>query len=189
MAEEYIFFKVVMLGDSNVGKSTLLSRFTTDEFETESKSTIGIEWLTRYGNIDNKNIKVQFWDTNGRERPLAKHYYNDATVALIVYDITNHTSYKNVEGWLKELREQTTDPNILTVIVGNKSDRGHLRAVSEEEVMSFAVKENVCYGEISTLNENQVREIFMNSIIEAVRRKGHYGIISLNNCIKVNRSG
>ncbi|EOA18725.1 hypothetical protein CARUB_v10007304mg, partial [Capsella rubella] len=171
---EYIFFKVVMLGDSNVGKTNLISSFTKDEFEVESKSTIGIDWLTRYGSINDKNMKVQFWDTNGRERPLANHYYKEATVALIVYDITFYTSFKNVEGWLKELREHTNDPNMVIALVGNKCDLGHLRAVSEEELESLAVKESVCFQEISTLNETQVREVFQLSIMEAARRKGLY---------------
>ena len=106
--DEYDYlFKVVLIGDSGVGKSNLLSRFTRNEFNLESKSTIGVEFATRSIQVDNKTIKAQIWDTAGQERyrAITSAYYRGAVGALLVYDIAKHLTYENVERWLKELRD------------------------------------------------------------------------------------
>uniref|UniRef100_A0A8C7CK90 Ras-related protein Rab-25 n=1 Tax=Oncorhynchus kisutch TaxID=8019 RepID=A0A8C7CK90_ONCKI len=129
--DEYDYlFKVVLIGDSGVGKSNLLSRFTRNEFNLESKSTIGVEFATRSIQVDGKTIKAQIWDTAGQERyrAITSAYYRGAVGALLVYDIAKHLTYENVERWLKELRDHA-DNNIVIMLVGNKSDLRHLRAV------------------------------------------------------------
>ena len=128
-------FKVVLIGDSGVGKSNLLSRFTRNEFNLDSKSTIGVEFATRSIQVDNKTIKAQIWDTAGQERyrAITSAYYRGAVGALLVYDISKHQTYENVTRWLKELRDHA-DTNIVIMLVGNKSDLRHLRAVPTEEV-------------------------------------------------------
>ncbi|KAF8661457.1 hypothetical protein AX16_001330, partial [Volvariella volvacea WC 439] len=134
-------FKVVLIGDSGVGKSplTVLSRFTRNEFNLESKSTIGVEFATRSINVDGKVVKAQIWDTAGQERyrAITSAYYRGAVGALLVYDITKHASYVNVNRWLKELRDHA-DSNIVIMLVGNKSDLKHLRAVPTDEAKAFA---------------------------------------------------
>uniref|UniRef100_A0A8C2P4H0 Ras-related protein Rab-25 n=1 Tax=Capra hircus TaxID=9925 RepID=A0A8C2P4H0_CAPHI len=123
--DEYDYlFKVVLIGDSGVGKSNLLSRFTRNEFNLESKSTIGVEFATRSIQVDGKTIKAQIWDTAGQERyrAITSAYYRGAVGALLVYDIAKHLTYENVERWLKELRDHA-DSNIVIMLVGNKSDR------------------------------------------------------------------
>merc|ERR1712032_1781372 len=107
-------FKVVLIGDTGVGKSNLLSRFTRNEFSLESKSTIGVEFATRSIQVDGKTIKAQIWDTAGQERyrAITSAYYRGAVGALLVYDITKHMTYENVERWLKELRDHA-DSNIV----------------------------------------------------------------------------
>uniref|UniRef100_A0A4W3K1J5 RAB11a, member RAS oncogene family n=1 Tax=Callorhinchus milii TaxID=7868 RepID=A0A4W3K1J5_CALMI len=114
---------VVLIGDSGVGKSNLLSRFTRNEFNLESKSTIGVEFATRSIQVDGKTIKAQIWDTAGQERyrAITSAYYRGAVGALLVYDIAKHLTYENVERWLKELRDHA-DSNIVIMLVGNKSD-------------------------------------------------------------------
>jgi len=105
--DEYDFlFKIVLIGDSGVGKSNLLSRFTRNEFNLESKSTIGVEFATKSITTENKTIKAQIWDTAGQERyrAITSAYYRGAVGALLVYDIAKRTSYDNVSRWLKELR-------------------------------------------------------------------------------------
>ncbi|KAK8476415.1 hypothetical protein V6N11_068368 [Hibiscus sabdariffa] len=99
-------FKVVLIGDSGVGKSNLLSRFTKNEFSLESKSTIGVEFATRSIRVDDKVVKAQIWDTAGQERyrAITSAYYRGAVGALLVYDVTRHVTFENVERWLKELR-------------------------------------------------------------------------------------
>ena len=152
---------VVLIGDSGVGKSNLLSRFTRNEFNLESKSTIGVEFATRSIQVDSKTVKAQIWDTGSflscllhplvppyhpltispagqeRYRAITSAYYRGAVGALLVYDIAKHLTYENVERWLKELRDHA-DSNIVIMLVGNKSDLRHLRAVPTEEAKSFA---------------------------------------------------
>jgi len=132
---------VVLIGDSGVGKSNLLSRFTRNEFNLDSKSTIGVEFATRSIQVDAKTIKAQIWDTAGQERyrAITSAYYRGAVGALLVYDISKHQTYDNVTRWLKELRDHA-DSNIVIMLVGNKSDLRHLRAVPTEEAKQFASK-------------------------------------------------
>jgi Ras-related protein Rab-11A len=130
---------VVLIGDSGVGKSNLLSRFTRNEFNLDSKSTIGVEFATRSIQVDTKTIKAQIWDTAGQERyrAITSAYYRGAVGALLVYDISKHQTYDNVTRWLKELRDHA-DSNIVIMLVGNKSDLRHLRAVPTDEAKQFA---------------------------------------------------
>lgn len=130
---------VVLIGDSGVGKSNLLSRFTRNEFNLDSKSTIGVEFATRSIQVDAKTIKAQIWDTAGQERyrAITSAYYRGAVGALLVYDISKHQTYENVQRWLKELRDHA-DANIVIMLVGNKSDLRHLRAVPTEDAKQFA---------------------------------------------------
>jgi small GTP-binding protein len=134
-----LFSSVVLIGDSGVGKSNLLSRFTRNEFNLDSKSTIGVEFATRSIQVDAKTIKAQIWDTAGQERyrAITSAYYRGAVGALLVYDISKHQTYENVTRWLKELRDHA-DSNIVIMLVGNKSDLRHLRAVPTEEAKQFA---------------------------------------------------
>ncbi len=130
---------VVLIGDSGVGKSNLLGRFTRNEFNLDSKSTIGVEFGPRSIQVDSKTIKAQIWDTAGQERyrAITSAYYRGAVGALLVYDISKHQTYENVTRWLKELRDHA-DANIVIMLVGNKSDLRHLRAVPTEEAKAFA---------------------------------------------------
>ncbi|CAN7006824.1 unnamed protein product, partial [Brassica rapa subsp. trilocularis] len=111
-------FKVVLTGDSGVGKSNLLSRFTKNDFSHDSRSTIGVEFATRSIQVDDKIVKAQIWDTAGQERyrAITSAYYRGAVGALLVYDVTRHVTFENVERWLKELRNHT-DANIVIMLV------------------------------------------------------------------------
>ncbi|WEW56369.1 Rab GTPase ypt31 [Emydomyces testavorans] len=162
--DEYDFlFKVVLIGDSGVGKSNLLSRFTRNEFNLDSKSTIGVEFATRSIQVDSKTIKSQIWDTAGQERyrAITSAYYRGAVGALLVYDISKHQTYENVTRWLKELREHA-DSNIVIMLVGNKSDLRHLRAVPTEEAKQFASDNNLSFIETSALDASNVELAFQN---------------------------
>lgn len=129
----------MLIGDSGVGKSNLLSRFTRNEFNLDMKSTIGVEFATRSIQVDSKTIKAQIWDTAGQERyrAITSAYYRGAVGALLAYDISKHQTYENVNRWLSELREHA-DSNIVVMLVGNKSDLRHLRAVPTDEAKEFA---------------------------------------------------
>lgn len=153
---EYLY-KIVLIGDSGVGKSNLLSRFTRDEFNLELRSTIGVEFATRTLEIDGKRVKAQIWDTAGQERyrAITSAYYRGAVGALIVYDISKSESYESISRWLKELKEHA-DLNIIIELVGNKLDLDHLRAIPTDEAKNFANENGLLFTETSALSADNV---------------------------------
>jgi len=160
--EDYDYlFKVVLIGDSGVGKSNILARFTRDEFNLESKSTIGVEFATKSVPTDGKVIKAQIWDTAGQERyrAITSAYYRGAVGALLVYDLSKRQTYENVERWLKELRDHA-DEHIVVMLVGNKADLRHLRTVQTEEAVAFAEKHQLASIETSALESTNVEQAF-----------------------------
>ncbi|KAG8385492.1 hypothetical protein BUALT_Bualt03G0051000 [Buddleja alternifolia] len=207
--EDYDYlFKVVLIGDSGVGKSNLLSRFTRNEFSQESKSTIGVEFATRSIQVDDKIVKAQIWDTAGQESSvkiipkfvlaLCKNDHNRSTLSekiwysfkikvssnnkcllqrsgwsFTCYDVTRNVTFENVERWLKELRGHT-DSNIVIILVGNKADLRHLRAVPMEKAKAFAERENTFFMETSALEALNVENAFtevLTQIYNVVSRK------------------
>jgi small GTP-binding protein len=150
-----------------VGKSNLLSRFTRNEFSLETKTTIGVEFATRSIQCENKVTKAQIWDTAGQERyrAITSAYYRGAVGALLVYAINNRVSFKNVERWLAELRENA-DRNIVIMLVGNKSDLKHLREVPTEEAKEFAQKNGLSFMETSALDASNVEAAFQSIITQ-----------------------
>ncbi|CAD5312225.1 unnamed protein product [Arabidopsis thaliana] len=180
--EEYDYlFKVVLIGDSGVGKSNLLSRFTRNEFCLESKSTIGVEFATLSSfltglfvefscEVEGRTVKAQIWDTAGQERyrAITSAYYRGALGALLVYDVTKPTTFENVSRWLKELRDHA-DSNIVIMLIGNKTDLKHLRAVATEDAQSYAEKEGLSFIETSALEALNVEKAFQTILSEVYR--------------------
>ncbi|XP_010442212.1 PREDICTED: ras-related protein RABA4c-like [Camelina sativa] len=166
---DYVF-KVVLIGDSAVGKSQLLARFSRNEFSIESKATIGVEFQTRTLEIDHKTIKAQIWDTAGQERyrAVTSAYYRGAVGAMLVYDITKRQSFDHVARWLEELRGHA-DKNIAIMLIGNKTDLGSLRAVPTEDAKEFAQRENLFFMETSALDSNNVEPSFLTVLTEIYR--------------------
>ncbi|NP_001313159.1 ras-related protein Rab11A [Nicotiana tabacum] len=154
-------FKMVLIGDSGVGKSNILSRFTRNEFCLESKSTIGVEFATRTLQVEGKTVKAQIWDTAGQERyrAITSAYYRGAVGALLFYDITKRQTFDNVQRWLRELRDHR-DSNIVIILAGNKSDLKHLRAVSEQDDQALVKKEGLSFLETSALEALNVDKAF-----------------------------
>ncbi|KAJ7234007.1 hypothetical protein O6H91_17G034400 [Diphasiastrum complanatum] len=166
---DYVF-KIVLIGDSTVGKSQLLSRFSRNEFSLESKSTIGVEFQTRTIVVDHKTVKAQIWDTAGQERyrAITSAYYRGAVGAMVVYDITKQQTFEHVPRWLEELRSHA-DNNIVIMLVGNKADLGSLRAVSVEDAKEFAEKEGLFFIETSALESTNVESAFYTVLSEIYR--------------------
>lgn len=165
----------MLIGDSGVGKSNLLSRFTTDEFNVNSKSTIGVEFATRTIEVEGKKVKAQIWDTAGQERyrAITSAYYRGAVGALIVYDISKSSSYENCNHWLTELRENA-DENVAVGLIGNKSDLAHLRAVPTDEAKNYAQENQMLFTETSALNAENV-DLAFRELITAI-----YQMVSKN---------
>lgn len=166
---DYVF-KVVLIGDSAVGKSQLLARFARNEFSLDSKATIGVEFQTRTLNIDHKTIKAQIWDTAGQERyrAVTSAYYRGAVGAMLVYDMTKRQSFDHVARWLEELRGHA-DKNIVIMLIGNKSDLSTLRAVPTEDAKEFAQRENLFFLETSALESINVESAFLTVLTEIYR--------------------
>ena len=160
VAHDFLF-KIVLSGDSGVGKSNILSRFTRNEFSIETKSTIGVEFATKAVTIESKVIKAQIWDTAGQERyrAITNAYYRGAVGALLVYDISRKSTFENVARWLKELRDHA-DQHIVIMLVGNKKDLRNSRQVQVDEGKAFAEKHSLFFIETSALAGHKIDEAF-----------------------------
>ncbi|KAG6483772.1 ras-related protein RABA5d-like [Zingiber officinale] len=172
--EEYLF-KVVIIGDSAVGKSNLLSRYARNEFNLHSKATIGVEFQTQSMDIDGKEVKAQIWDTAGQERfrAVTSAYYRGAFGTLLVYDISRRSSFDSIARWLDELNTHS-DTTIMRMLVGNKCDLETLREVSIEEGKALAEAEGLFFIETSALDSTNVKtafEIVIKEIYNNVSRK------------------
>jgi len=170
MVKSDYYFKVVLVGDSGTGKSNLLSRFTKDNFEVDSKSTVGVEFGTRQISHDGKTIEAHVWDTAGQEqyKAITAAYYRGAVGALLVYDITRRDSFENCERWLRELRTNA-DAAIVAMLVGNKCDLKHMQAVDVEDAKDFAEDNNLAFIETSAFEGTNVDLAFETILIEIYR--------------------
>ncbi|XP_058086273.1 ras-related protein RABA3-like [Magnolia sinica] len=182
---DYVF-KIVVIGDSAVGKTQLLGRFTKDEFCFDSKSTIGVEFQTRTLTIKNKVIKAQIWDTAGQERyrAVTSAYYRGALGAMLVYDITKRQSFDHVARWVDELRAHA-DNSIVIMLIGNKADLTDLRVVPTEDAVEFAEEQELFFSETSALNGENVEKAFFRLLEEI------HGVISKKamECVEVKKDG
>ena len=153
-------YKVVFLGETSVGKSSIVSRFTRDEFFEFRERTIGAAFQCKTINLENDCIvKMEFWDTAGQERyrSLAPMYYRAAKAAFIVYDITNKGSLDNAKSWIKEVTMKG-EPDSVIVLLGNKMDIIN-RQIECEEVASFAKANNVIFSEVSAKTGENINNI------------------------------
>ena len=161
-SDDYDFlFKIILLGDSGVGKSNLLSRFVRNEFDPNTKVTIGVEFATKTIETEGRVVKAQIWDTAGQERfrAMTAAYYRGALGALLVYDVTRRETFEGASKWLAELREHA-DSRVVVMLVGNKSDLRGLRRVDKEEAAAFAARHDISFIETSALDMSGVEVAF-----------------------------
>ena len=142
--------KIVVVGDSGVGKTCMLIRFVRDIFDEESQPTLGVEFLTKIVQTEQHRIQLQLWDTAGQElfRSVTRGYYRGSAGALLVFDLTNRDSFDNIERWLRDIRDVARS-DVVTLLIGNKSDLSERRQVSYEEAESFAKAHAMQYFETS----------------------------------------
>lgn len=154
-------FKLVLLGESAVGKSSLVLRFVKGQFHDYQESTIGAAFLTQTICLDDTTIKFEIWDTAGQERyhSLAPMYYRGAQAAIVVYDLTNKDSFIRAKAWVKELHRQA-NPNIVIALAGNKTDLSAKRAVETAEADNYATENGLLFMETSAKTAMNVSEIF-----------------------------
>ena len=149
--EEYsLIFKIILIGDSGVGKTNILSRYVNNSFSDSTKSTVGVELGCNIEDINNTKIKIQIWDTAGQERykSITKTYYKGSKGALIIYDISRKESFTNVDKWIGDLKEYGEE-NVCILLIGNKSDLDNIRQVSTDEVTKKAAQYNIGFCETS----------------------------------------
>ena len=158
--EDYLF-KIIVLGDCAVGKSNILSKYSKNIFNKSSKSTIGVELITKFFRYENKIIKVNIWDTAGQERytSMITTYYKGAKGALLVYDITRKITFDNIDNWLKELISINSN-KISICLIGNKNDLSLLRQVSQKDAQIKANKYGIKFYETSALDSSNIKNAF-----------------------------
>eukprot|EP01064_Diplonema_japonicum_P028966 TRINITY_DN4576_c0_g1_i1.p1 TRINITY_DN4576_c0_g1~~TRINITY_DN4576_c0_g1_i1.p1 ORF type:complete len:221 (+),score=48.25 TRINITY_DN4576_c0_g1_i1:64-663(+) len=156
-------FKLVLLGESAVGKSSIVLRFVRQDFLEHQEATIGAAFLTQVVNLgDQQSIKFEIWDTAGQERykSLAPMYYRGAAAAVIVYDITDMNSFVRAKNWVQELQRQG-DTSVVIALAGNKSDLADQRVVETSEAQAYADEKNLIFLECSAKANHNVNEMFL----------------------------
>jgi len=162
MAKTYDYlFKLLLIGDSGVGKTCVLFRFSEDAFNATFISTIGIDFKIRTIDLDGKKIKLQIWDTAGQERfrTITTAYYRGAMGIMLVYDITNEKSFDNIKNWIRNIEEHAAQ-DVEKMILGNKCDMNDRREVTRERGEELAIEYGIKFMETSAKASINVEEAF-----------------------------
>ena len=170
--DQYDFiFKLVLIGDSGVGKTNILSRYLTNQFSASTQPTVGVEFGSKIIKKGEKLIKLQIWDTAGQERykSITSAYYKGAKGAFVVYDISRKSTFDNVDKWINELKNNGSE-DVFILLVGNKSDLNDQREISEEEVKKKAEVYNIAFCETSALEGKNI-EFAFESLIDKITEK------------------
>lgn len=189
-------FKIILLGDANVGKTTFTSLLVTDNLPTDYHSTIGVEFLSSIIELmDSTNVKLMLWDTAGQERyrALTRIYYKNVIGVFLFFDLTNRKSFLNLRYWYDQIKGEIENSNGVIYIIGNKLDLVNERQVSNEDVLNFLdeldSKNTVKYKEISVIRDkNDVKniyyeiseEIYLKIKENKIDTKNNEGVINLN---------
>jgi len=170
-AQSPFLIKLLLIGDSGVGKSCLLLRFSEDSFAPSFITTIGIDYKIRTIELDEKKIKLQIWDTAGQERfrTITTAYYRSAMGVLLVYDVTDDKSFANIKNWIRNI-EQHASENINKVLVGNKCDLADKRLIDTARGKSLADEFKIPFFETSAKNSINVEESFI-SLARDVKKR------------------
>jgi len=166
--------KILIIGESGVGKSSLLLRFTDDQFDPELAATIGVDFKVKVITIDGNKVKLAIWDTAGQERfrTLTPSYYRGGQGAILVYDVTSRESFQKIEDWLNELETYATNHDIKKILVGNKCDKEGERMVSREEGQKCARKYQMMFIESSAKTKEGVQTAFEELVEKIIQTPG-----------------
>ena len=166
ISQDYDYlFKVLLLGDSDVGKSSLILRYTEETFNSKLVNSIGVDFKMKKREIEGKVIKVQIWDTAGHERfrSITYSYYRGANAIIIVFDLSDKKSFISITEWLKQIEKHAKE-NVFKFLVGNKSDLVEQRKVSYDEAKQYADEHELPYIETSAKEGININELFDSSI-------------------------
>lgn len=158
---QYIF-KIILIGNSGVGKSCILKRFIKQSFEESHKCTIGVDFLMKTININGQTVKLQLWDTAGTEkyRSMSSSYYRGTHVAFVVFDITSPPSFEALPNWFENFYKHSTEGQRNVILIGNKKDLASQRQISQEEAETFAQNNNMMYFETSAKDGENIEHVF-----------------------------
>lgn len=190
MNPEYDYlFKLLLIGDSGVGKSCLLLRFADDTYTESYISTIGVDFKIRTIELDGKTIKLQIWDTAGQERfrTITSSYYRGAHGIIVVYDVTDQESFNNVKQWFQEIERYACE-GVNKLLVGNKSDLTLKKVVDYASAKEFADQLGVPFLETSAKNATNVENVFMTMVAEIKNRMGPMSTSDLSTGSKIHPS-
>jgi Ras-related protein Rab-18 len=165
--------KILIIGESGVGKSSLLLRFTEDTFDPEQTATIGVDFKVKTINVDGNRAKLAIWDTAGQERfrTLTPSYYRGAQGCILVYDVSSKQSFAKLDNWLSELETYSTKHEIVKMLVGNKIDKER-REVSRDEGLRFARKYHMLFIEASAKTKEGVQCAFEELVEKILQTPG-----------------
>lgn len=165
--------KILIIGESGVGKSSLLLRFTDDTFDPEQAATIGVDFKVKTLQVDGNKAKLAIWDTAGQERfrTLTPSYYRGAQGVILVYDVSSKQSFTKLDAWLNELETFATKHDMVKMLVGNKIDKER-RDVSKEEGLKFARKHHMLFIEASAKTKEGVQCAFEELVEKIIQTPG-----------------
>jgi small GTP-binding protein len=157
---QYIF-KLILIGNSGVGKSSIIQRYMKNTFEESYKCTIGVDFLMKTLNLNGKTVKLQLWDTAGQEKykSMVASYYRGANVALVVFDITSHASFDSLPVWIENYYKNGPEEKNI-ILIGNKKDMEESRQVTRQEAEIFSETNNMMYFETSAKEGDNIEYIF-----------------------------
>eukprot|EP00002_Diphylleia_rotans_P026091 TRINITY_DN5187_c0_g2_i1.p1 TRINITY_DN5187_c0_g2~~TRINITY_DN5187_c0_g2_i1.p1 ORF type:complete len:208 (+),score=50.76 TRINITY_DN5187_c0_g2_i1:59-682(+) len=155
-------FKILLIGDSGVGKSSIMTRYCTGVFDEDVSATIGVDFKVKILQIGEARVKLTIWDTAGQERfrTLTSSYYRGAHGVILVYDVTRRETFDNIKTWMKEVDSYSTHADIVKIVVGNKVDKEAVREVTREDGLAFARTENMIFMECSAKTKVGIQKAF-----------------------------
>ena len=163
--------KILILGDSSVGKSSIVVRYTENKFYSSYLTTIGVDFVKKTLRLNDQEINLQIWDSAGQEKynSITKQYYNRTDGILVVFDLTSRKTFNGVMNWLEEV-EQSNAKGLPVVVIGNKCDLED-KEVIKEEIIDFAESKGFSYYETSALNGANINEAFMDIVLKIIDNK------------------
>lgn len=171
MSDYDYLFKILLIGDSGIGKSKLLIRYTDDSYNDSCISTIGVDFKIKTEMVDGKNVKLQIWDTAGQERfrTITSSYYRGSNAIILVFDLSDYSTFLNLEFWLNEIRQNIQ--NIPILLVGTKNDLKPHKDLTNDKINKFAQDNNFKYFECSSKSGFNVNQVFIHLCSHLVRIK------------------
>jgi len=180
-------FKLLIIGDSSVGKSSILLRFTEDEFDDEHPVTIGVDFKVKTIQLGTKRINLTIWDTAGQEkfRSLTSSYYRGTQGIILVYDVTSRESFQHLSVWLNEIDMYCNNSDVVKLLVGNKIDLGN-REVSREEGLAFAKSKAMVFIECSAKTKLGIQQAFEELVTKILETPSLYEETKPKDTLRMN---